>query len=579
MKSTTDITKKITPSTLTFRKGDILRVFIPSMMVTALVYMVVFAVILPAIHSALLDKKKEMIRELTNSVAHILDDSERLEKSGEVSRQEAQRMAIREIRTIRYGKEAKDYFWINDMKPVMIMHPYRTDLEGENVADFADPTGKHLFREFVETVSTKGAGYVLYQWQWKDDPSKIAPKLSYVKGFAPWGWVLGTGIYLDDVNAEIAAITRTLSTVSLVIFFVVLMLSFYIVRHGLQMVHRSQLAEEEVRRHRDSLEEEVRDRTRELLEANGQLEQEVKERRSTEIKLQGQQAFMNTVIESLPFPFYVIDADNYRIKFANSIATGNLTDWQGTTCHLLTHGQEHPCDGTDHSCPLQEVKKTKQAVMLEHVHSDLDGNSRHFEVHGFPIFNDQGKVSEMIEVSFDISGRKELEENLKQMSITDPLTGMYNRRGFYLMAEQRLQLSRRMLHCVYLFYADMDNLKEINDTFGHKVGDEAIIEIATLLRATFRDADITARLGGDEFAAVLMDGKKGPCNAEMTLTRLEETIARRNAVGDLSYLISLSFGVARYSADTPRSLDDLLAEADRLMYADKQRKKRMANTY
>ena len=564
-------------STLTFQRGDILRILLPSVVVTTLVYVALFAVILPSLHSALLDKKKEMIRELTNSVSHILDDAEVLERSGRLSRAEAQEKAIREIRSIRYGLEGKDYFWINDLTPVMVMHPYRTDLEGRDVSDFTDPTGKRLFREMVETIRSQGAGYVFYQWQWKDDPSKVVAKLSYVKGFAPWGWILGTGIYLDDVNAEIAALTRTLTTVSLAIFVTVLLLSFYIVRHGLQTVRRSRLAEEQVRAHRDLLEEEVGARTQELRQAVDQLAQEVGERRLTEAKIKEQQAFLNTVIESLPFPFYVIDAETYRVKIANSRAVLTLSQWEEMTCHFLAHGRDLPCDGKDHACPLQQVKASKQAVMVEHVHCDPDGVCRYYEVHGFPIFNEQGEVVQMIEACFDISNRKRLEEDLTQMSLTDPLTGMFNRRGFYLMAEKRLHLSRRLLHCVYLFYADMDNLKEINDTLGHKVGDEAIAEVAALLKETFRQADITARLGGDEFAAILMDSKEGPCDAGLILVRLEEGMAQRNAMPGRSFPLSLSYGVARYGADDDRGLDDLLVEADRLMYAEKKRKKLAAH--
>ena len=109
---------------------------------------------------------------------------------------------------MRYGPESKDYFWINDMQPRLIMHPYRTDLEGKDIAGFTDPSGKHLFVEVVRTVKNSGAGYVDYQWQWKDDPDRIVPKISYVKGFDPWGWIIGTGIYVEDVHTEIAAITR-----------------------------------------------------------------------------------------------------------------------------------------------------------------------------------------------------------------------------------------------------------------------------------------------------------------------------------------------------------------------------------
>jgi signal transduction histidine kinase len=86
-----------------------------------------------------------------------------------LTREEAQVQAASQIREMRYGPEHKDYFWINDMHPRMIMHPFRTDLEGEDISDFADPNGKHLFLAFVETAQTSGEGYVDYMWQWKGD--------------------------------------------------------------------------------------------------------------------------------------------------------------------------------------------------------------------------------------------------------------------------------------------------------------------------------------------------------------------------------------------------------------------------
>ena len=80
------------------------------------------------------------------------------------------------------------------MHPHIIVHPYRPDLEGKDISEFADPNGKRLFVEFVKVVKAKKAGYVDYEWQWKDDPGRIVPKISYVKGFEPWGWIVGTGI-------------------------------------------------------------------------------------------------------------------------------------------------------------------------------------------------------------------------------------------------------------------------------------------------------------------------------------------------------------------------------------------------
>lgn len=164
-----------------------------------------------------MDQKKEMIRELTNSAWNILARFEYDEKNGTMTRQQAQQQAIESIQRLHYGQGMKDYFWINDMQPRMIVHPYRTDLNGKDLSEIADPSGMKLFVKFVEVVKESGAGYVEYQWQWKDDSTRISPKLSYVKGFEPWGWVIGTGVYLNDVYQEIESIRNHLIFFSMLI--------------------------------------------------------------------------------------------------------------------------------------------------------------------------------------------------------------------------------------------------------------------------------------------------------------------------------------------------------------------------
>jgi len=139
-----------------------------------------------------MDQKRLMIRELTESAWNVLSRFEAEERAGTMTRAEAQNAAIAQTRNLHYGQESKDYFWIIDMHPRMVVHPYRPDLEGSDLSGFEDPAGKHLFVEMVDVVREGGSGYVDYMWQWKDDSARIVPKLSYVKGFEPWGWILWT---------------------------------------------------------------------------------------------------------------------------------------------------------------------------------------------------------------------------------------------------------------------------------------------------------------------------------------------------------------------------------------------------
>jgi len=136
------------------------------------------------------------------------------------------------------------------------------------------------------------------------------------------------------------------------------------------------------------------------------------QRDTEEIRLQNQ-LFENT-LESLPHPFYVIDANDYRIIIANTATAIFGTISKDITCYALTHNRKQPCRGTKHICPLEEVKKTKKPVTLEHIHYDKDGNARYIELHAYPIFDNKGNIVQMIESGLDITERKQMEEELRE---------------------------------------------------------------------------------------------------------------------------------------------------------------------
>ena len=195
--------------------------------------------------------KREMIKELTNSALSILSEYEYNEREGLLSREEAQKAASSRIQYLRYGEENKDYFWITDTTPKMIMHPFRIDLNGKDLSDFTDPHGKRLFVEFVETVEKTENGYVDYMWQWKDDSLHIVPKLSYVELFKPWEWVIGTGVYIEDVEREISSLTKRMIWISSAISILIAVLLFYIIKQSLGLDRKRIHAENELHRSKD----------------------------------------------------------------------------------------------------------------------------------------------------------------------------------------------------------------------------------------------------------------------------------------------------------------------------------------
>ena len=222
------------------RRSYGLRILLPTLIVIALFLAAIWGLILPSFEQTLLERKRELIRELTNSAWSILASYERDEQSGLLSREQAQALAIAQIQALRYGPEGKDYFWIQDMQPRMIMHPYRDDLNGQELLSFTDPRGVPIFVEFADLVRREGEGYIDYVWQWKDDPLRLEPKESYVKGFAPWGWVIGTGIYIDDVNEEIARIEQSLINTALAISGAVIVLLLFVLQQSLRIERERQ---------------------------------------------------------------------------------------------------------------------------------------------------------------------------------------------------------------------------------------------------------------------------------------------------------------------------------------------------
>jgi two-component system cell cycle response regulator len=163
-----------------------------------------------------------------------------------------------------------------------------------------------------------------------------------------------------------------------------------------------------------------------------------------------------------------------------------------------------------------------------------------------------------------------LQERLRSMSVTDELTGLYNRRGFFTLAEQELRLAKRLRRSIFLFYVDIDNLKEINDQFGHVQGDMMILETADILRRTFRQSDTIARIGGDEFVIVLNGAKAS--DAEIVAIRLQKNLDEINETMKRGYRLSMSIGMSFYDPENPNSIDELLTEADKSMYEQKKYK-------
>jgi len=156
-------------------------------------------------------------------------------------------------------------------------------------------------------------------------------------------------------------------------------------------------------------------------------------------------------------------------------------------------------------------------------------------------------------------------ETIRTLSLTDELTGLLNRRGFTTLAQQQIRTAVRTRHRLWLLFADIDGLKDINDRLGHEAGDRALCETATVLRtASRRGADLVARMGGDEFAILVTEVSS--TDGATVLKRVRQALQAANELPDREFTLSVSVGAAVFTPARPRTLDELLAKADRRMY-------------
>jgi diguanylate cyclase (GGDEF)-like protein/PAS domain S-box-containing protein len=200
-----------------------------------------------------------------------------------------------------------------------------------------------------------------------------------------------------------------------------------------------------------------------------------------------------------------------------------------------------------------------------------DGLQMDCIIAAIPRYADDMSISGYQGIIRDITEKKQMEERFRTLSIVDDLTGLYNRRGFFTLAQQQMKVTERTKKNMLLFFIDLDKMKQINDTLGHKEGDKALIEVATILKEVFRESDIIGRMGGDEFAILAIDTNDE--TREVLINRLHNILDDYNKTEGRKYQPSLSIGIAHYDPEKPSSLDELMAQADTLMYEEKRNKR------
>jgi diguanylate cyclase (GGDEF)-like protein/PAS domain S-box-containing protein len=287
--------------------------------------------------------------------------------------------------------------------------------------------------------------------------------------------------------------------------------------------------------------------------------------------------YFEKLFNAAPEAIVVLDGDD-RVVRANDefqrMFGYSLEEARGRTINELIVPEEQRASAYG----LTHAVARGQQVEEEAIRQRKDGSTLHVSILGTPVMAAGDQVA-VYGIYRDITAQKEAEEALRRLSTTDELTGLFNRRGFFLVAEQQRRLAMRRKAELLLLYIDVDDFKLINDTWGHQEGDRVLADLAELLRKCYRDSDILARvagvengllarMGGDEFVVLAVDA--GEHGQRILISRLRERLAEYNKSCEGRYQVSLSVGVVRVTPEPNVTIDSLLAMADKLMYENKR---------
>ena len=295
---------------------------------------------------------------------------------------------------------------------------------------------------------------------------------------------------------------------------------------------------------------------------------DITEQKRAEVALSESEDKYRSLVESTDDSIYLVDRQ-YKYLFMNERHAARL-GISGSGYAGRTYGDFHtPEETRGFKKDADKVFATGESVQHEY----KSGRDRGYFVQTLsPVKDKAGNTVAITVVSKDITERKKMEEELRVLTLTDELTGLYNRRGFRLLSEQFLRLCKRRKHGAYLLYADVDGLKSINDVFGHQEGDAALVNTANILKTTCRESDIIARIGGDEFVVIPLGISLDDVNK--IIGRLEKNVRDHNSRSGHRYNLSISFGISYYDPASDTTLDELAEQAEKMMYEQKNNKRK-----
>jgi len=447
------------------------KIFLSGSTVIVFFIICIFFYFIPQSRDNLIEQKKNKLKNVTEAGISILNSLNVKCREGVLTEDEAKKEAVFLIKHLRYGPESKDYIWINDYHPTMIMHPYVSGLDGKDLTDFKDPKGKHLFVEFVKVCKKNGDGFVNYMWQWKDDKTRIVPKISYVRGFDDWGWIIGTGMYIEDINAEIGEMQNKMAAVFAVITIIMLVL-FFLVSRSISMSVRI-----------------VADRLGDLSDGEGDLTTRLDTDTDNELGVLSKN--FNGFVDKIQG--VVVDIKDLAIQLSSSVE-----EMSSATMSFSEHSQGQAASAEQVSATIQEV-----SAVVETISVDSHGQF--------------SSMSELLEIMKDLTGIiNQMSENLREMVIVVENISFRAKEGEKSLQEMKKSMqniivsSREMSGVVKIIsdISDQTNLLSLNASIeaaragesgrGFAVVADEISQLADKTAQSIREIDNLIQLNAEE---------------------------------------------------------------------------------
>ncbi|MEA4880861.1 MAG: diguanylate cyclase, partial [Synergistaceae bacterium] len=492
-----------------------------SLFLTALL----FSFLLPSLEKSYFQQKKELSKSLVQVQMGYLASLNREAASGKISLKEVQDRALKRFRTLRYGEKENGYFWIIGPSRTLLMHPYRTDLEGLNPGIAEAPDGAALQKLISSmegsALSAPEGGFVSYPWNLNDQLQTVTSKTSFVALFKPWNWLIGTGVYLSETEAQFAPWRSR----------VVLMVGLAVLAAGaftlLQSLRATSLGKKA--KLADILDRSLQDQSLKLAESAGQL------------------ALITKVYEHAA-EGVLITAPNSTILQVNrafSTITGYSEEEVLGRKPDILKSHKH---GREFFESMWRTLREKKEWAGEIWDRRKNGEAFPAMLRIVASTDSSGAVSNYVGVFSDLSELRQNKEQLQHERFHDSLTGLPNRFLFRDRLEMALENARKKNFLVSVVMIDLDRFSVLNATLGYPAGDAILQVMGRRIADAVKDEGSAARFGGDEFI-VLLTGPKDFQSALRIAENLLHSLRTPCSVDGSAASLTISAGISFFPRD------------------------------